>query len=99
MGKFAVLTTLAIYATALAAVPMVTPGQAATIHGKHMKKHKRTFARSFGFSDPRFTDQAPVARPAGGSCPGIARSFECSTWPPPFDEDPDRKVTGSDGGG
>jgi hypothetical protein len=98
MSKFAILTTLAIYATALALVPMVAPAQAATINGKHIKKHKRTIARSFGFSHPRFTDQAPVARPAGGSCRGSGRSFECATWPPPFDEDPDRKASGTDGG-
>jgi hypothetical protein len=27
----------------------------------------------------------------------MARSFDCKIWPPPFDEDPDRKVSGSDG--
>jgi hypothetical protein len=102
MSKFAIATTLAIYATALAAVSMVTPAKAATINSKHIKKHKRTVESSFGFSDPRSTGQAwPVTRPssqAGSACPGIARSFECRTWPPPMDDDPDRKHSSSDGG-
>lgn len=41
MNKFAIgLLTLAMYTTALAVVPMVTPAKAATSSGKHVK-HKR----------------------------------------------------------
>ena len=43
----------------------------------------------------------PVTRPssqAGAACPGNARSIDCRMWPPPFDVDPDRKVSGFDGG-
>lgn len=102
MGKFAIVTALAIYATAPAVVPMVTPAKAATINGKHLKKHKRTNDRTFGSSDPRSIGQHwPASRPssqAGSVCPGIARSFECTTWPPPMDDDPDRKHSSSDGG-
>jgi hypothetical protein len=102
MGKFAIVTALAVYATALAVVPMVTPAKATTINSKHIKKHKRTVERTFGSSDPRSTGQHwPVSRPssqAGSVCPGIARSFECATWPPPMDDDPDRKHSSSDGG-
>jgi hypothetical protein len=29
----------------------------------------------------------------GPICPGIGRSFECKIWPPPFEDDPDRKVS------
>jgi hypothetical protein len=54
--------------------------------------HKRRAQESFGFSDPR------PAGPAVPSCPGNGRSFECATWPPPMDEDPDRKTWGTDGG-
>jgi len=32
-----------------------------------------------------------------GSCPGMGRSLDCKVWPPPFDEDHDRKI--GDGGG
>jgi hypothetical protein len=92
--------TLVICATALAVVPMVTPANAATVNSKHIKKHK--IQKSRGISDPWSAGQArPVTRPsgqAGGVCPGNARSFDCRVWPPPFDDDPDRKVSGSDGG-
>jgi hypothetical protein len=103
MSRFAIrLMTLAIYATALAVVPMVAPAKAATINSKHLTKHKRKIEKSAGFSDPWSAGRAwPVTRPssqAGGVCPGIARSFECGTWPPPVYDDPDRKVSGSDGG-
>ena len=102
MSKFAIrLLPLAIYGTALVVVPMVTPATAETSGGKHIKKHKKQ--RSPGFSDPWSAGQAwPVTRPssqAGEVCPGIARSFECAgAWPPPMYDDPDRKVSGSDGG-
>jgi hypothetical protein len=100
MGEFAIrVLALAIGAAALAVVPMVTPANAATINSKHIKKHK--IQKSRGFSDPWSAGQArPVARSpsqAGGVCPGNGRSFDCRVWPPPFDEDPDRKVSGSDG--
>jgi hypothetical protein len=101
MSKFAIrLLTLAIYGTALLVVPMVTPAKAETSSSRHIKKHKRQ--KSPGFGDPRSAGQAwPVTRPSsqgGGVCPGNARSFECGTWPPPMYDDPDRKVSGSDGG-
>jgi hypothetical protein len=84
MGKFAIgLLTLAVYATALAVVPMVTPAAAATNGSRQIKKHKQKIRNSPGFSDPWSAGQArPVARPsgqAGGVCPGIARSFECGS--------------------
>jgi len=41
MGEFAIrVLALAIGTAALVAVPTVTPAEAATIHGKHFKKHK-----------------------------------------------------------
>ena len=103
MSKFAIrLLTLAMYATALVVVPMVAPAKAATNSSKQIKKHKKRIRNSFGLSDPWSAGQArPVtrpSRPAGGVCPGIARSFECGTWPPPMEDDPDRKVSGTDGG-
>ena len=101
MSKFAIrLLTLAACATALVAVPVVASAKAETSSSKHIKKHKGKIQRRLGFGDPWSVGQAwPVARPpspAGWACPGIARSFECRTWPPPMDEDPDRKASGTD---
>jgi hypothetical protein len=101
MSKFAIrLLTLAMYGTALVVVPMVTPAKAETSSSRHIKTHKKQ--RNPGFRDPWSAGQAwPVAKPSshgGEVCPGNARSFECATWPPPMYDDPDRKVSGSDGG-
>ncbi len=100
MSKLAIrLLMLAISATALVLVPTVTPANAET-SSRHIKKHKRQM--SHGFNVPRSAGQAwPVSRPPsqpGAVCPGIARSIDCRVWPPPFDDDPDRKISGSDGG-
>ena len=100
MSKFAIrLLILAISATALVAAPMASPAEAATSSSKHIKKHKKIH-RLPGFGDPWSAGQPwPVARPssrAGGGCRGIARSFECGTWPPPMEDDPDRKASGTD---
>ena len=93
------LLTLAI-TTALVAGPTVTPASAATSHSKPVKKHRMHFRDSRDFSDHPL-DRAWTAMPpgqAGEVCPGIARSFDCKIWPPPIGEDPDRKMSGSDGG-
>ena len=94
MSRFAIrLLTLAVCATALALVPIVTPAKAETSSSKHHQKQKRA-----GFSHRWSAGQPwPVARPtipAGEVCPGMGRSFDCRVWPPPFDEDPDRKISG-----
>ena len=101
MSKFAIrLLTLAMYATSLPVISMIAPAQAET--SNHIKKHSKNIQSSYGFSDPRSAGQAwPVTGPssqAGPVCPGIARSIDCRIWPPPFDEDPDRKQGGGDGG-
>jgi hypothetical protein len=102
MSKFAIrLLTLAMFVTALVAVPVITPAEAAH-SSKHVKK-KRIVQRGYRLGNPWSAGEAlPVVRPSSqpsGVCPGLARSFDCKIWPPPFDEDPDRKVSGSDGGG
>jgi hypothetical protein len=100
MSKYAIrLLTLGICATALVVVPIAKPANAETSRSKHVYKHKKIY-RSPGFTDPWAAGQVqPVARPPSrAGCPGIARSFECGTWPPPFEDDPDRKVSGTDGG-
>jgi hypothetical protein len=89
------LLMLATYATALV-VPAVTPAKATTSSSKHIKHKKH---RSPGFSDPRFIGQAWPGKPpsrAGGACPGNARAIDCRVWPPPIEDDPDRKVSGTD---
>jgi len=91
-------------ATALTAVPAMTLGKAEASSSKHIKKHGRInqWGPGPGSNHPWPADQAwRVARPpnqTGPACPGLARSFECRTWPPPFDEDPDRKASGADAG-
>ena len=103
MTKSAIrLLTLTICATALVALPAVTPANSKTNHSKQIKKHNMVMHSSRGFSGYQTVDRGwIVARPpsaTGGACPGMGRSFDCAIWPPPFDEDPDRKNSGSDGG-
>jgi hypothetical protein len=89
MSKFAIaLLTLATYAASLPVIAMITPAKAAT------KKH-------WPPREPWYVGQAQAFVPpysqAGPICPGIARSFDCKVWPPPIDEDPDRKRGGGGG--
>jgi hypothetical protein len=98
MRKSAVrFMTLAICTVLVA--PAVTPAKAGMSHSKHIKKHKMHSNRGFG--DFRPSDRAwTVARPqsaASVACPRMGRSFECTTWPPPIYEDPDRVISGSSG--
>ena len=59
MSKFAIgLFTLAVYATSLVAVPMVTPAKAAAESSKQIKKHKKIH-RSPGIANAR----SPSANP------------------------------------
>ena len=59
MSKFAIrLLTLAVYATSLVAVPMVTPAGAAAESSKQIKKHKKIH-RSPGIANAR----SPSANP------------------------------------
>ena len=102
MSKFAIrLLSLAIYATSLPVIHMITPAQAETSSIKHTKKqHRKNIRWSRGFIDPRSANAWIVTGPssqAGPVCPGIARGIDCRIWPPPIDEDPDRK-RGSSGG-
>jgi hypothetical protein len=87
------LLTLVVCA---ATVATVTPASA-----KHHKVHRSHIYQSHGsyhgFSYSRPGAQAWPSNPSGSVCPGMGRSFDCKIWPPPFDEDPDRKTSGSDG--
>lgn len=99
MGKRAVrVFTLAISAAAVLTVPAVAPAAAKAsrhVHHVHMKKHgwHRTYPYRGAWIAP---PAQPMVRPATQSdwvCPGISRSFDCKVWPPPFEDDPDRKVS------
>jgi hypothetical protein len=102
MSKFAIgLLTLAMYAASLPVIAMITPAQAETSSSKHTGKYKKQVQRSPGIRDDPWSGGKVrlVTRPSSQAavCPGIARSFECSIWPPPFDDDPDRKRAGGGG--
>ena len=94
MSRLAIrLSIMSICAAAVVAVPLFASGeaQAATRHA-HAKKHAkhRHYVEQPWFGAPR-----PYVAPSqsGWVCPGIGRSFECKIWPPPFEDDPDRKVS------
>ena len=81
------LLTLAIYATALVMVPLVTSAKAAT-NGSEEKKAKKTIQTSPGSSDPGSADRASA---------NCSRGIDCKTWPPRIYDDPDRKSGGGGG--
>jgi hypothetical protein len=63
-NKFAIrLLRLAIYATALVAVPTVTPARAAADSSQEMKKHKKAH-KSLRIGEPKASNQAPYSTPA-----------------------------------
>jgi hypothetical protein len=91
--------TLIVGAMALGA-PAAT-AKAEISHGKHLKKHAMHIRHAGNFSVHQAADRAwpgtrPLSQP-GDVCPGIGRSFECRIWPPPINDDPDRKASGADG--
>ncbi len=96
------LLTLAL-ATAVAVPPVTAAGVEASSR-KVRTHHQRT---NLGWSNSwrrarAAQDVRPVAPSWSGGgdvCPGLARSFDCKIWPPPFEDDPDRKHSGSDAGG
>ena len=95
------LSMLSVCAVVLAPLVTATESDASGRHaGKthhRMGHHQRT---GIGFNDFAGMRAAPAARPVTVDvCPGSGRSFDCKQWPPPFDQDPDRKASGADGGG
>jgi hypothetical protein len=92
------LSALIVGTTALLVVPVITPAQAKSsrhVHHMHMKKHAWSATRPDRGAWYGYPPQ-PMVRSYAGSgdvCPGIGRSFECKIWPPPFEDDPDRKTT------
>ena len=97
MRKLA-LSALVIGAAA-AMDPAITPAQAGTAgghkHHMHMTRHHQHWRHHYGTAWYG-TPAAPMVRPtsqSGWVCPGIGRSFDCKVWPPPFEDDPDRKTS------
>ena len=98
MRKLA-LAALVIGAPPLVAMPAIAQAEAKTasqhVHHRHMNKHASHWRHRYGqvwYGYPA----APMAGSycsSGDVCPGIGRSFECKIWPPPFEDDPDRKTT------
>ena len=96
MSKFGkrLLTLLAMYAMALALVPMITPAKAETSSSKYIKKHKR-IGQTPVIRDPWRSGRAwPNNQLSSQPNMTCFRGIDCAKWPPPFDEDPDRKVSG-----
>lgn len=96
------LLMLAVSTAAMASLVAASEAEASSHHVK--KHHQRTshhyrYRTNVGLNDPWTMRAPPVAQQDGNVCPGNARSFDCKIWPPPFDQDPDRKISGSDGGG
>ena len=93
------LLTLVIVTTMLAGAARLAPAEAGTHKSGHIKKHKTkplALNRRFPAADQTWRAR-PLNQP-GEVCPGNARSFDCKIWPPPMDQDPDRKNSGTDGG-
>jgi hypothetical protein len=102
MRNLSRLLALAVCTTAMGS--LIATSEAGT-SSRHTKKHharmSHQYRTTYGFNDVGAAGPvAPVATPSGRRtvCPGMGRSFDCAIWPPPYDEDPDRKVSGSDGG-
>jgi hypothetical protein len=90
--------TLALYATTT-----VIAATDANAISRHLRKHHAQMDRgsqmSGGLQNAWASQVRSVAPPqsrGGDACPGSGRSFDCRIWPPPIDDDPDRKAT--DGG-
>jgi hypothetical protein len=91
MSKFAKgLLTLAMYAASLPAIAIITPAQAETKHWRPRVSEPWYAARAQQLVPP-YIQPGPI-------CPGLARGIDCKVFPPPIDEDPDRKRGGGGGG-
>jgi hypothetical protein len=101
MSKFATrLLTLTMYALASVFVAGAASAKAETSHSKHVKKHNKGIHRNPGVGNPWSAGRAWPSNQGWGSSSQPSktcfRAFECAKWPPPFDEDPDRKASGTD---
>jgi hypothetical protein len=95
MSKLAIrVSMLTVCATALVAVPTVTPAKAEA-GGKHVhfNKHKRHWRHHVNGGWQVRPVIGAYRQDDGPVCPGIGRSFDCKIWPPPYADDPDRKTS------
>lgn len=101
MSRLAIrFSVAAICASAFVAVPAVTPVQAKEISKKtsrhmHMAKHRWHRMHHYGRAWPS-GEMRPVTgyyNQPGPICPQVGHSFDCKIWPPPYEDDPDRKTT------
>lgn len=94
-SRFAVrLPILTLCVSTLALAPAVAVAKEKTGH-RHM--HAYMSHRGHYVNGPWLGYQAPPVvgyyNQPGPVCPGIGRSFDCKIWPPPFEDDPDRKTS------
>jgi hypothetical protein len=91
MSKFAKgLLTLAMYTSSLPVIAMITPALAETKHWRPRVSEPWYAARAQQFVPP-YSQAGPI-------CPGLARGIDCRVFPPPIEDDPDRRK-GPGGGG
>ena len=94
----AVCATIAACATTLVCLVAATEAEASSTHPRKHHHHRQVR----GFNEPWSTGGIRVVAPPApveDVCPGNRRSFDCKVWPPPFDQDPDRRPSGADAGG
>lgn len=97
MSKFAIRILIsAICAASMALAPTVTSAKTEASSSKHARHKKKVVTTTRSWS----ANQAWRENRGWGSSSQPSktcfRAFECATWPPPFDEDPDRKASGTD---
>lgn len=92
---------LMVTARCATAALLVVTATGAGAGDRHARMHHR-HRTNIGFNNhPHAGAMVPLAAPTsrGDVCPGNARAIDCKIWPPPFEDDPDRKATSSDGSG
>ena len=97
MSKLVIqFSALAAGASALLLVAAISPAEAgkASAH-MHMAKHRwhrvHDVRRGWPVGETR-----PVVgyyNQPGPICPAVGHSFDCKIWPPPYEDDPDRKTS------
>jgi len=89
-------SALALCATALVVGPAVTSAEAKTT-GKHAHMAKHRWHRSHyvhrGWPVGEARPIVGYYNQPGPICPAVGHSFDCKIWPPPYEDDPDRKVS------
>ncbi len=94
--RFPLLAIGLAIGTALLAFPAINPAQAKTPgqHMHHIKHHKhwRHHDRRAWHGAPAEPRVGFYSQP-GPICPQVGHSFDCKIWPPPYEDDPDRKTS------